>query len=69
MGRMKAGRPSKKSAKQAVSDFTSEKFKINAEIPTKLYKKAKIYAIEESTTLTEVIRKSLEEYLSKKISA
>lgn len=66
---MTAGRPSKKTKQQptAQHDFSAEsleKFKINAEIPLNLYKAAKIHAVEENTTLTKLIQKSLEELLA-----
>ena len=66
MSSLKTGRPSKKEKIiHAVQEKQEEIVKMNVNIPKSFHKKIKQKALDEDTTITEVVRKSLDEYMSK----
>jgi len=62
--KMTAGRPSAGRAAPTVADLEPEKARINGDVPKELHQRIKIQAAIEGVSMTEIISKSLNEYLS-----
>jgi hypothetical protein len=61
---LSAGRPSQKLPPKTLASLRGEdKVRLNADIPKALYRKVKQRALDEDTTITEIILKSLNGYL------
>jgi hypothetical protein len=66
MTALSAGRPSHKLPPKTLASLRDdEKARLNADIPKSLYRKVKQRALDEETTVTELIIKAVNEYLSK----
>ena len=63
--KMTAGRPSAGRAAPSVTDLEPEKARINGDIPRELHQRVKIQAVLEGVSMTEILSKALNEYLSK----
>jgi hypothetical protein len=62
---LSAGRPSQKLPPKTLASLRGEdKARLNADIPRTLYKKVRRRALEDDTTVTEIIIKLLTEYVS-----
>jgi hypothetical protein len=62
---LSAGRPSQKLPPKTLASLRDEdKARLNADIPKVLYRKVKQRALDEDTTITEIILKALNKYLS-----
>ena len=62
---LSAGRPSQKLPPKTLASLRGEdKARLNADIPRDLYKKVRRRALEDDTTVTEIIIKLLTEYVS-----
>ena len=63
---LSAGRPSQKLPPKTLASLRDEgKARLNAELPKSLYKKMKQRALDEDTTVTDLLIKAIDEYLSK----
>jgi hypothetical protein len=64
---MTAGRPSARTGKpgKTIDDLREPKVRINGDISRDLHQKIKIQAVLEGVTMTDLLSKSLTEYLSK----
>lgn len=63
---LRTGRPSKKDkAIASVQDCGEETVRMNVNIPKQFYKKIKQRALDEDTTITELVVKAVYEYMSK----
>lgn len=67
MSILKAGRPSSKKEKAiaSVQDSGAETIRMNVNIPKSFHKQIKQKALDEDTTVTEIVMKALKEYISK----
>ena len=65
--KMTAGRPSSRTGRggKALADLEEPKARINGEIPRKLHRRVKIQAANEGVSMTDILSKALNEYLSK----
>jgi hypothetical protein len=63
---LSAGRPSQKLPPKTLASLRGEggKARLNAEIPKDLYKKVRQRALDDDTTVTEIVIKLLTEYVS-----
>lgn len=63
---LKTGRPSKKDkAIASVQDSGEETVRMNVNVPKQFYRKIKQRALDEDTTVTEIVVKAVNEYMSK----
>ena len=63
---LKTGRPSKKDkAIASVQDSGEETVRMNVNVPKQFYKKIKQKALDKDTTVTEIVVKAVNEYMSK----
>jgi hypothetical protein len=63
---LKTGRPSKKDkAIASVQDFEEESVRMNVNVSKSFYKKIKQKALDLDTTVTEIVIKAVNEYISK----
>jgi hypothetical protein len=63
---LSAGRPSQKLPPKTLASLRDEaKARLNADIPKALYRQVKQRALDEETTVTELIIKAVSAYLSK----
>jgi hypothetical protein len=66
MSILKAGRPSKKEkAIASVQETKEEMIRMNINISKTFYKQIKQKALDQDTTITEIVIKALNEYMSK----
>ncbi len=66
MAKLSAGRPSARKPAKTVADLKQEgKIRLNADISKDLYKQVKVRAAVEETTITEIVKAALSEYVSK----
>lgn len=66
MSQLKTGRPSKKDkAIASVQSTQGEIVKMNVNMPKEFHKKIKQKALDEDTTVTEIVKRVLNEYISK----
>lgn len=66
MSQLKTGRPSKKDKAIASVQETQEgTIRMNVNIPKDFYKKIKQKALNEDTTVTDIVKQALNEYMSK----
>ncbi len=68
MSILKAGRPTtskKEKALASIQDIQDEFIRMNVNISKAFHKKIKQRALDEDTTVTEIVMKALEKYLSK----
>lgn len=67
MSLLKAGRPLSKKEKAiaSVKDTEEETIRMNVNIPKAFHKKIKQKALDEDTTVTDIVIKALTEYMSK----
>ena len=63
---MTAGRPSARTGKpgKTLEDLKEPKSRINGDIPRELHRRVKIQAANEGVSMTEILSKALNEYLS-----
>jgi hypothetical protein len=63
---LSAGRPSQKLPPKTLASLRGEgeKARLNVDIPKEVYRKLKRRAVDEDTTVTEIILKLVTEYLS-----
>jgi hypothetical protein len=68
MSQLKTGRPSRKDkAIAAVQETQKNIIRMNINIPKSFYKIIKQRALDEDTSITEIVKKSLNEYMSKNV--
>jgi len=66
MSQLKTGRPSKKDrAIASVQETKEETVRMNVNLSKEFYKKIKRIALNEDKNLTEIVKKALNEYISK----
>lgn len=66
MSQLKTGRPSKKDkAIASVQETQEDTIRMNVNIPKDFYKKIKQKALDENTTVTDIVKQALNEYMSK----
>jgi len=66
MAKMTASRPSAQKPARTVADLKQEgKVRLNADISKELYKQVKVKAAMDETTITEIVKAALAEYVKK----
>lgn len=68
MSVLKSGRPTLSRREKAIASVQEEQeefMRMNVNIPKTFHKKIKRFALEKDTTITEVVIKAVEEYMSK----
>jgi len=66
MSQLKTGRPSKKDkAIASMQETQEETIRMNVNIPKNFYKKIKQKALDEDTTVTDIVKQALNEYMYK----
>ena len=65
MSLLKAGRPSTKEKALAAIQDTDETMRMNVNVPKAFYKKIKRLALDQDITITELVIKAVNEYMSK----
>ena len=65
--KMMAGRPSSRTGRggKALADLEEPKTRINGDITRELHRRVKVQAANEGVSMTDILSKSLNEYLSK----
>lgn len=66
MSQLKTGRPSKKDkAIASVQETQENTIRMNVNVPKDFYKKIKQKALDEDTTVTDIVKQALNEYMDK----
>ena len=66
MSQLETGRPSKKDkAIASVQETQEDTIRMNVNIPKDFYKKIKQKALDEDTTVTDIVKQALNEYMNK----
>ncbi len=66
MSKLKTGRPSRKEkAIVSVQEIQADTIRMNVNISKSFYKQIKQRALDEDTNVTEIVKKALNEYMSK----
>ena len=66
MSNLKTGRPSRKEkAIASIQDLKVETVRMNINMPKELYKQVKLKALEEDSNITDLVKRLLENYMSK----
>lgn len=66
MSQLKTGHPSKKDkAIASVQETQEDTIRMNVNIPKDFYKKIKQKALDEDTTVTDIVKQALTEYINK----
>jgi hypothetical protein len=66
MSNLKTGRPSRKDkAIASMQDLKIETVRMNINMPKDLYKQVKLKALEEDSNITDLVKRLLEDHISK----